>query len=166
MESLRNIDFSALKEKYSLTALYFIKPLFDNTGLHFSELFFGLRLPRAPFMREQELKSDIKTLLPPECVGAEITILRSAEAELETLLDWSIRPYAMGHGGNISIEEVEERTGTIIVTLEGSCGSGCSQALGTFRYGVEALLKEHLPWVKHVKATNLPEKPDFQARWE
>lgn len=166
MEALRKIDFSALKEKYALTALYFIKPLFDNTGLHFAELFFGMRIQETRFMQEQELQNDIKTLLPPECTNAEITILRSAELEIETLLDWSIRPYAMGHGGNISIEEVEERTGTIVVTLEGSCGSGCSQALGTFRYGVEMLLKEHLPWVKHVKATNLPEEPDFRARWE
>ncbi|MBI5153055.1 MAG: NifU family protein [Parcubacteria group bacterium] len=164
-ERLKQIDFSNLKEKYRLTALYFITPLFDDQGLHITELIFGLRiLPNTKFFAEQKIKDAIKTLLPPEYMGAEITLFPSAESEVDSIMDWSIRPYAHGHGGDIALDSIREKEGVVVVTLVGSCGS-CPSALGTMRYGVESLLKGYLPWMKRAEATNLPEEPDFDVHW-
>ena len=164
-ERLLQIDFSVLYEKHHLTSLYFITPLFDEQGLHIVELYFGLRIkPETKPEREEDLKEAITALLPTDYKNTKITLLRSAESEVDSLMDLSIRPYAYGHGGDITLEEIRENEGVVLVTLVGSCGT-CPSALGTMRYGVEELLKQHLSWVKHIEATNLPEEPDFNPSW-
>ena len=165
MESLRKIDFSILHEKHGLTALYFITPLFDGQGLCINELIFGLRIaPNTTLFVEQKLKEDIATLLPSEYMHVEITLFLNAGSEVDSIMDWSIRPYAHGHGGDIALDSIREEEGVVVVTLVGSCGT-CPSALGTMRYGVESLLKGYLPWVKRAEATNLPEEPDFDIHW-
>lgn len=164
-ERLKQIDFSSLKGKHDLTALYFITPLFDEHGVCITELIFGLRiLPNTKLFVEQKLKKDITTLLPSEYMDAEITLFLSAESEVDSIMDWSIRPYAHGHGGDIALDSIREEEGVVVVTLVGSCGT-CPSALGTMRYGVENLLKGYLPWVKRAEATNLPQEPDFDIHW-
>ncbi|MBI5421418.1 MAG: NifU family protein [Parcubacteria group bacterium] len=164
-ERLKQIDFSSLKEEHGLTSFYFITPLFDNQGLHITELIFGLRiLPNTKLFAEQKLKDAIKTLLLPEYINAEITLFLNAESEVDSIMDWSIRPYAYGHGGNIILDSIHEKEGVVIVTLVGSCGN-CPGALGTLRNGVEVLLKQYLPWVVRIEATNLPRESDLDAYW-
>lgn len=164
-EKLRTIDFTKILETHNLASLYFIAPLFNARGTKIDKLLFGIRTKQnSEQVDSRIIVLEIKEALPFEYADAEITLLPNAVEELELIMNIAIRPYAYGHGGNIILDSIREEEGVVVVTLVGSC-STCPSALGTMRYGVEALLKEHLSWVKRVEATNLPEEPDFDVHW-
>lgn len=62
-----------------------------------------------------------------------------------------IRPMLQADGGDISLVEVDEKTGTVKVSLQGACGC-CPSATTTLKFVVEGMLKKEVPEVKQVVA--------------
>lgn len=53
------------------------------------------------------------------------------------------------HAGGIELVDFSEESGEVWVRLVGTCGH-CPLAAFTLKHGVEALLKERIPWVTSV----------------
>ncbi len=64
--------------------------------------------------------------------------------KIKGILDEYIRPAVEGDGGAISFHTFEEITGTLKVTLQGSC-SGCPSSTVTLKAGIENLFKRMMP---------------------
>ncbi|OJF77276.1 MAG: hypothetical protein BKP49_02060 [Treponema sp. CETP13] len=59
-----------------------------------------------------------------------------------------VRPSLQADGGDIEFISLEE-DGTVVVQLQGACGS-CPMATMTLKDGVETYLKQNIPEVKEV----------------
>jgi Fe-S cluster biogenesis protein NfuA/nitrite reductase/ring-hydroxylating ferredoxin subunit len=68
--------------------------------------------------------------------------------QIEEALD-EIRPYIESHGGGLDLLEVEG--GVVHVRMSGSC-HGCAASAMTLRRGVEAKLRERIPWFEDIVA--------------
>ena len=55
------------------------------------------------------------------------------------------------HAGGIELVDFSRESGVVRVRLVGTCGH-CPLAAFTLKHGVEAVLKERLPWVTSVLA--------------
>ena len=64
-----------------------------------------------------------------------------------------IRPQLQADGGDIRLVEITQDY-VVRVELQGAC-SCCMHSLETLKYGVEAMLKEHVPEVKSVEDIRL-----------
>jgi Fe-S cluster biogenesis protein NfuA len=60
-----------------------------------------------------------------------------------------IRPMLQSDGGDVKLVSVDEKTGTVKVTLTGACGC-CPSATMTLKMLVERQLKAEIPEVKQV----------------
>lgn len=60
---------------------------------------------------------------------------------VENVIEEHIRPYLAGHGGDIKVNSIEDKT--VRITLTGNC-HGCPSAQITTEELVESTLKEHL----------------------
>ena len=58
-------------------------------------------------------------------------------------------PYVAGHGGSITFVDWEAETGRVLVSLQGTC-EHCSLSQVTLKFGLERMLKQHLPEVQEV----------------
>lgn len=101
---------------------------------------------------------DVLIQMPPKnAVSADDTTPRKEYAASEyddairDLLDEYVRPAVANDGGAIDFLGYEN--GTVSVLLKGSC-SGCPSSTATLKGGIESLLKQHLPEVKEVVASN------------
>ena len=68
--------------------------------------------------------------------------------QVEEALD-EIRPYIESHGGGLELLDVEG--GVVHVRMSGSC-HGCAASAMTLRRGVEAKLRERIPWFEDIVA--------------
>ncbi len=69
---------------------------------------------------------------------------------IEKTLD-TLRPYIASHRGHVEIVDFDERDGTLLVRLGGTC-HGCAASTVTLKQGIELRLRESVPEVKHVEA--------------
>jgi Fe-S cluster biogenesis protein NfuA len=69
---------------------------------------------------------------------------------IEQTLD-TLRPYIASHRGHVEVVDFDEREGTLLLRLGGTC-HGCAAASVTLRQGIELRLREAVPEVKHVEA--------------
>jgi len=69
---------------------------------------------------------------------------------IEKTLD-TLRPYIASHRGHVEIVDFDEREGTLLVRLGGTC-HGCAASTLTLKQGIEVRLRESVPEVKHVEA--------------
>jgi Fe-S cluster biogenesis protein NfuA len=69
---------------------------------------------------------------------------------IEKTLD-TLRPYIASHRGHVEIVDFDEREGTLLVRLGGTC-HGCAASTITLKQGIEVRLRESVPEVKHVEA--------------
>ena len=69
---------------------------------------------------------------------------------IEKTLD-THRPYIASHRGHVEIVDFDEREGTLLVRLGGTC-HGCAASTITLKQGIELRLRESVPEVKHVEA--------------
>jgi len=69
---------------------------------------------------------------------------------IEQTLDM-LRPYIASHRGHVEIVDFDERDGTLLVRLGGTC-HGCAASTVTLKQGIELRLRESVPEVKHVEA--------------
>lgn len=81
--------------------------------------------------------------------------------KIERALD-DIRPYLKTDGGNVKVVSVDEN---MVATLEllGACGN-CPMSLMTMKAGIEETIKRQVPEIKDVRAFNLTDPNDPQAR--
>ena len=75
------------------------------------------------------------------------------EAEIKELLEVYVTPAVEAHGGAIHFVGYEK--GDVHVMLSGAC-SGCSGSTATLKFGVENMLKHHLPEIQNVYAEDDP----------
>ncbi|MDD6289567.1 MAG: NifU family protein [Eggerthellales bacterium] len=61
----------------------------------------------------------------------------------------TIRPQLQADGGDVKITEIDDENGIVYVALQGAC-MGCSFSHITLSQGVERVVKELVPEVKHV----------------
>ena len=71
-------------------------------------------------------------------------------AMIKELLESKIRPNVQDDGGDIIYEGFDEGTGTVKVSLAGSC-VGCPSSSVTLRNGVENMLMHYIPEVKGIE---------------
>ena len=69
---------------------------------------------------------------------------------IEKTLD-TLRPYIASHRGHVEIVDFDESDGVLLVRLGGTC-HGCAASTVTLKQGIESLLREAVPEVKHVEA--------------
>jgi Fe-S cluster biogenesis protein NfuA len=69
---------------------------------------------------------------------------------IEKTLD-TLRPYIASHRGHVEIVDFDEREGTLLVRLGGTC-HGCAASTITLKQGIELRLRKSVPEVKHVEA--------------
>jgi Fe-S cluster biogenesis protein NfuA len=69
---------------------------------------------------------------------------------IERTLD-TLRPYIASHRGQVEVVDFDERDGTLLVRLGGTC-HGCAASTITLKQGLELRLREAVPEVKHVEA--------------
>lgn len=67
--------------------------------------------------------------------------------QLETLFDEQVRPALAAHGGNVEIVDVDNDI--LYLRLQGGC-QGCSSSSATLKDGIERLVKQNFPDIKHV----------------
>jgi NFU1 iron-sulfur cluster scaffold homolog, mitochondrial len=97
-----------------------------------------IKLPEPKPVQITDESGEIKTVAPSEYDDA-----------IRDLLDEYVRPAVEGDGG--AIDFVNYNDGVVTVLLRGSC-SGCPSSTATLKFGIENLLKQHLPEVKEVIA--------------
>ncbi len=62
-----------------------------------------------------------------------------------------VKPSLQADGGDIELISVDEKTGKIVVRLQGSC-VGCPMSAITLKHSVERIIKEEVPEVTFVEA--------------
>jgi Fe-S cluster biogenesis protein NfuA len=75
---------------------------------------------------------------------------------VDKVLD-EIRPYLISDGGNVSVHNVDEKTRSVYLVLEGACGS-CASSTVTMQMGIERILKENFENMGEV-AQVTPDEP-------
>ena len=63
----------------------------------------------------------------------------------------AIRPALQADGGDIVLQDVDEATGVITVTLVGACGT-CPASTATLKAGIERIMKDRVDGVTEVVA--------------
>ena len=66
------------------------------------------------------------------------------------LLDTRVRPAVANDGGDITFKRWDARSGTVFLTMRGSC-QGCPSSTATLKSGIERLLKHYVPEVVAVE---------------
>jgi Fe/S biogenesis protein NfuA len=66
---------------------------------------------------------------------------------VQDVLDQHINPGVAGHGGSVALSKVEGDTAYI--TMGGGC-QGCASSQLTLKMGVERMIKENVPEIKHI----------------
>jgi len=94
------------------------------------------------FSTNKELKS--KTVFNPENFSDK-------EQQISDILEEYVVPAVNKDGGLIFLNSFNEKTGIVTVVLKGAC-SGCPSSTQTLKFGIEGLLKNHLPEITSVVA--------------
>lgn len=106
---------------------------------------------------------DVLIMMPPQNNSIEAETSSTDEAQkkvfepsefdiaIRNLLDEYVRPAVENDGGAIDYRGYDN--GIVTVVLRGSC-SGCPSSTATLKYGIENLLKQHIPEVTEVIAEN------------
>ena len=62
-----------------------------------------------------------------------------------------IRPQIQADGGDLKVTKIDDDEGVVYVALQGACVD-CPMSTVTMSQGVERVVMEHVPGVKHVRA--------------
>ena len=109
----------------------------------------GMEVIREEFLNaDKEETEKITESSPENKPSKEFT---DFEKRISEILEEYIKPAVESDGGAIELDSYED--GLVKVILKGSC-SGCPSSTATLKGGIESLLKNMLPEVKEVVATN------------
>ncbi len=98
--------------------------------------------------RRETIQEEINKSDAPSSAGKTFQPTELDDA-IRGLLDEYIRPAVESDGGAIDFKGFDK--GIVYVILKGSC-AGCPSSTATLKFGIENLLKQHLPEVKEVVA--------------
>ena len=70
--------------------------------------------------------------------------------KVQTLIDQAVSPAVAGHGGSVTLLDVRENN--VYLEFGGGC-QGCGMSHVTLKYGVERLIREHVPEVGEILDT-------------
>jgi Fe-S cluster biogenesis protein NfuA len=70
--------------------------------------------------------------------------------KVQTLIDQAVSPAVAGHGGSVTLLDV--RDNNVYLEFGGGC-QGCGMSHVTLKYGVERLIREHVPEVGEILDT-------------
>lgn len=68
---------------------------------------------------------------------------------IKEILESYVQPAVEQHGGEVNYVNFEQ--GTLTLQLSGAC-SGCAGSMQTLQYGIEGMMKHHVPEVVHIEA--------------
>lgn len=74
-------------------------------------------------------------------------------SDVKRLLAEYVEPAVAEHGGSVNFVSYED--GNLILEMSGAC-SGCAGSAMTLQFGIEKLIKEHIPEVKDISAYEDP----------
>ncbi len=77
-------------------------------------------------------------------------IQQTIREKIDSILS-EVRPLLDAHGGGASIVSVDDN-GNVILKIEGAC-VGSSMSSLTFGLGIERMIRERVPEVKHISYT-------------
>ncbi len=142
---------ATLKKKLCLTKLAPLSLFFGKIPSASVEIIWSIRGNLTEEARS-ELRNQLAALLASSTTDPIVhTLLDTPGQEVQLVIDRNFADYIASHGGTITVYEVREAEGRIVLSLQGSC-SGCPSASMTLKFGVEAKLKEYFPWVKTIEA--------------
>jgi len=155
-EKIRNIKWDDLKKRLGLKRLYFIDAVENKKAV------FGVRGVNVKDSLVEEIKNKIsEILISKNITGMEIEVLTKGYDEVNFILEYKVSSYVKADGGEITIFEIKEEEGLVILSLKGAC-SGCPHSMYTMSAGIETMLKKYLFWVKDVKPNDSPVEPNFK----
>ncbi|MCE9521040.1 MAG: NifU family protein [Alphaproteobacteria bacterium] len=73
--------------------------------------------------------------------------------QIKELLDTRVRPAVAQDGGDIIFRGFEGKSGTVFLSLRGSC-AGCPSSTATLKNGIENMLRHYIPEVNGVEAVS------------
>jgi len=88
-----------------------------------------------------------------EAAVSSTTILETDSeivAMIKELIETRIRPAVQEDGGDIDYKSFDEKTGKVLVQMQGSC-KGCSSSAVTLKNGIENMLRHYVPEVTEVE---------------
>ncbi len=74
-------------------------------------------------------------------------------AEVDACLD-EMRPYVHSHGGELNLIDWLADEGRLRLQLAGAC-HGCPMSMLTMKLGIERIIQDRFPQVKHVEAVKV-----------
>ena len=83
--------------------------------------------------------------------------------EVDACLD-EMRPYVESHGGELNLVSWSAEDGRLRLQLAGNC-HGCPMSMLTMKLGIERIVQDRFPQVKHVEAIRVDdfEYPELPA---
>lgn len=105
-------------------------------------------LIQMPERRENKIEEVENSSSGKSGIGKTFTPSEFDDA-IKSLLEEYIRPAVESDGGAIDFKGYDE--GTVYVILKGSC-AGCPSSTATLKFGIENLLKQHIPEIQEVVA--------------
>lgn len=153
-------ELEKIRNDLSLTQIYYVKS-------YGPEMYFGARGGNADPAEICNRIGEALHLFGIKNIDEQpivVRVLSSPRQEVEKLIT-ELEPYIAADGGSITVKEIKETEGLVILSLHGSC-SGCPSSVMTLRHGIENLLKRYLPWVVRVEPDQDPVEPDFGFRLE
>ena len=106
-------------------------------------------LTQMPQRRETLQNEEVLDSTNSESSKNKVFIPHEIDDAIRALLEEYIRPAVESDGGAIDFKGFDE--GKVYVILKGSC-AGCPSSTATLKFGIENLLKQHLPEVQEVIA--------------
>jgi Fe-S cluster biogenesis protein NfuA len=73
--------------------------------------------------------------------------------QIKDLLETRVRPAVAQDGGDIVFRGFESKSGTVFLSLRGSC-AGCPSSTATLKNGIENMLRHYIPEVNAVEAVS------------
>lgn len=74
--------------------------------------------------------------------------------QIKELLETRVRPAVAQDGGDIVFRGFEGKSGTVFLSLRGSC-AGCPSSTATLKNGIENMLRHYVPEVNAVEAVSV-----------
>ena len=73
--------------------------------------------------------------------------------QIKELLETRVRPAVAQDGGDIVFRGFESKSGTVFLSMRGSC-AGCPSSTATLKNGIENMLRHYIPEVNGVEAVS------------
>ncbi len=127
----------------------------DERALHLLALMDAIHRPALELM----LAGDADHPVASAVLAMYELVPLDERTQIEEALD-EVRPYIESHGGDLELLDVQG--GVVHVRMSGAC-EGCAASSMTLRRGIEAKLRERIPWFEEIIAHEPEAAPEADA---